>query len=435
MVVFLTGATGLLGSRIAAALLAQGHTLICSARHAPQLDGATSACRFVRLDFADELTSASVMPLLEGVDVVVNAVGIFQDRTGRDFDRVHAQSAIALFDAAVQAGVRRIVQISALGADDDARTPYHRTKKAADDVLRALPLSSLIVQPSLIFAEEGQSTKFFAAWSTLPLVPLPGSGSQDVQPVHVDDVVELVTRAAVAEAEDAAPLSATVPAVGPAAMTMKTYLRLLNRLCTSVPPTFLPLPMPLVKAVTALAEWMPGALVSSDALAMLERGNTASARGISAWLSRPPRELSELAPMRGAFGLRARLAWLVPLLIGSIGAVWIWTAVVSAWLYPYAASLELLARVGVPRSLQSAMLYAAAFLDFAFGVLCFIWPARFGPRSRLWRAQCALIVVYTALISWRLPEFWLHPYGPLSKNLPMLAALVLLIHIDGKGKR
>ena len=44
----------------------------------------------------------------------------------------------------------------------------------------------------------------------------------------------------------------------------------------------------------------------------------------------------------------------------------------------------------------------------------------------LWRAQAALIVLYTAIITWRLPEYWIHPYGPLVKNLPMLAALWLL---------
>jgi hypothetical protein len=47
--------------------------------------------------------------------------------------------------------------------------------------------------------------------------------------------------------------------------------------------------------------------------------------------------------------------------------------------------------------------------------------------------QIVLIVLYTALISWRLPEFWLHPYGPLSKNLPMIALLILLIQFDGGG--
>jgi hypothetical protein len=175
--------------------------------------------------------------------------------------------------------------------------------------------------------------------------------------------------------------------------------------------------------------------VSSDSIGMLERGNTAPADGISRWLGRPPKALSQLRAMPQSLGLQAKLAWLLPLLIASIAAVWIWTAIVSAWLYPRAASLDLLARVGAPDGTRLLLLYAAALFDLLLGVLSLCWPARLGPRNRLWQSQIVLIIVYTALISWRLPEFWLHPYGPLSKNLPMLAALVLLIQLDKKNRR
>jgi hypothetical protein len=99
--------------------------------------------------------------------------------------------------------------------------------------------------------------------------------------------------------------------------------------------------------------------------------------------------------------------------------VWIVPAVVSLGLYPVADSYLLLARAGVPPALQPLALYGAALLDLALGVLC-VLPRR--PRW-LWLAQIALIAGYTAIISARLPEYWLHPYGPLSKNVPMLAVL------------
>ncbi len=368
------------------------------------------------------------MPLLEGVDVVVNAVGIFSDRSGHDFQRLHADAPILLFRAAVRAGVRRIVQISALGADEHAHSAYHLTKRAADDALRALPVSSLIVQPSLVFSPDGSSTKFFTAWATLPLVPLPGRGAQRVQPVHVDDVIELVTKGALAMENDAAS-SESVAAVGPEPMTMRSYLAVLARLAGAAPPVFLPVPMPLVALAARIGEKLPGAFVSADALAMLERGNTAPDDAMRRWLGRPPIALSHM-PAMPRFGLEAKLAWLVPLLIGSIAAVWIWTAIVSAWLYPRAASLDLLARVGAPPATRVLLLYGAAACDLLLGALSLAWPARLGARTRLWQCQIALIVFYTLLISWRLPEFWLHPYGPLSKNLPMLAALVVLIALD-----
>ncbi|WP_053572377.1 SDR family oxidoreductase [Caballeronia cordobensis] len=431
MVIFLSGSTGLLGSRIAAALLADGHSLICAARHPLAKAGLSKQCRFVELDFARIDNQATLVPLLEGVDVLINAVGIFIDRTGHDFQRLHADAPIALFHAAVRAGVRRIVQISALGADEHAASAYHLTKRAGDDALRALPVSSLIVQPSLVFSPEGASTKFFTAWSTLPVVPLPGRGGQSIQPVHIDDVVALVTQGVIVVDG----VTETVAAVGPEPMTMRSYLTVLAGLAGASAPRFVAVPISLVRLSARIGEHLPGGFVSSDSIGMLERGNTAPADGITRWLGRPPKALSQLRAMPQCLDLHAKLAWLLPLLIASIAAVWIWTAIVSAWLYPRAASLDLLARVGAPDAMRPLLLYAAALFDLLLGALSLCWPARLGPRNRLWKIQICLIIVYTALISWRLPEFWLHPYGPLSKNLPMLAALVLLIQLDRKNRR
>ena len=83
-----------------------------------------------------------------------------------------------------------------------------------------------------------------------------------------------------------------------------------------------------------------------------------------------------------------------------------------------------------PRSARPLALYGAAALDLLFGVLCLL-PMR--PRW-LWPAQIALIVLYTVIISARLPEFWLEPFGPLSKNLPMLAALWLLWAMEPRAR-
>jgi hypothetical protein len=64
-------------------------------------------------------------------------------------------------------------------------------------------------------------------------------------------------------------------------------------------------------------------------------------------------------------------------------------------------------------------------------VLC-LWPPR--RRRALWLVQAALIVFYSAVITLRLPEFWLHPYGPVLKNLPILALLALLLALEPPTK-
>jgi hypothetical protein len=122
----------------------------------------------------------------------------------------------------------------------------------------------------------------------------------------------------------------------------------------------------------------------------------------------------------------AQLAWALPLLRLSVALVWLVTGAVSLGLFPVAQSHELLARAGVPEALRALALYGAAALDLVFGVLS-LAPRR---PAWLWPAQAALILAYTLIISIRLPEFWLHPYGPILKNLPMLAALLLLTLLD-----
>src|SRR5690606_6730386 len=122
----------------------------------------------------------------------------------------------------------------------------------------------------------------------------------------------------------------------------------------------------------------------------------------------------------------ARLSWLLPTLRVSIAIVWLWTGVVSLGLYPRSDSYLLLERAGVSQALAPAMLLGAALLNLALGFAALLMRR----RRILWLVQIALILTYTAIITFRLPEFWLHPYGPLLKNLPMLAAIYLLYEME-----
>jgi hypothetical protein len=162
---------------------------------------------------------------------------------------------------------------------------------------------------------------------------------------------------------------------------------------------------------------------------MLQRGNEGSPETICRILGRPPLGPEQFVNSHEAISLRTRaqLAWLLPVLRLSIAIVWIVTAVVSLGAYPIADSLALLERTGVPARLQPMALYGAAVLDFVLGIA----TVAMRRRRWLWRTQIALILAYTAIITLRLPEFWLHPYGPVLKNLPMLAALWLLLEIEG----
>ena len=105
---------------------------------------------------------------------------------------------------------------------------------------------------------------------------------------------------------------------------------------------------------------------------------------------------------------------------------WLIAGIVSMGVYPVEDSYAMLARVGVTGGLAPIALYGLAALDIAFG-LGTLFLRR---RKFLWIAQATLIILYTFTITFYLPEFWLHPFGPLIKNLPILAIILLLYELE-----
>jgi NADH dehydrogenase len=124
--------------------------------------------------------------------MIINAIGIIRESRQASFAQVHTTSPIALFEAAAKTGASKIVQISALGADELARSRFHRTKLAADQYLTRLGVPYVILRPSLVYGPGDHSMSFFSRLARLPVTPVPGDGCYRVQPLHVHDLVQAV---------------------------------------------------------------------------------------------------------------------------------------------------------------------------------------------------------------------------------------------------
>jgi len=424
MVVFLTGASGFIGRHLAAALVQAGHSLVLGLHSAssPSLHG-----RVIAIDYLQDVDASAWRPRLQGVDVVINAVGVLRATRAAGFDALHVEAPRALFEACVQVGVRGVIQISALGADDDAASAYHVSKREADRHLASLPIPSVIVQPSLVYGRGGTSARLFDTLASLPLVPVPGDGSQRVQPIHIDDAVEAIVK--LVEREAQVP-GERVSLVGPAPLDLIAFLRRLRHALGFHDTVVLRIPMPIVRAAAAAGGLLPAALLDRETLAMLERGNVASDAKTRELLGRAPRPVEAfVTPDEAAAASgNATLAWVQPLLRVSIAIVWIWTGVVSLGLYPPAESYALLARLGVTGTLATLALYGAALLDIALGVGVLVLRE----RRWIWIGQIIVMLGYTVLISIWLPEWWLHPYGPMIKNLPLIVTTMLLATLESR---
>jgi uncharacterized protein YbjT (DUF2867 family) len=492
MRILLTGANGFIGQHLLQALLTEGHEVVCAVRRPPR-DAGTEAhprLRYIQADFAKDTDKSVWLARLSGVDAVVNTVGIFRESGAQNFANLHVRAPRALFAACAESDdVHMVVQLSALGADADADTPYHLSKKAADDYLARLPLRAAIVQPSLVYGGDGASTRAFKALAALPLGVRLGDAPQLVQPIHVDDVVAAIvallrqrlyvdnhahnyvdTRVdkgvdkrwdkwvdkhvdnPADRQADAAPdshvdkvvgkvvdrpvdrraagtgMARRIALVGPQALPFSDYLAALRSAMGMRRRRTLTLPGGLARGLARMGGWLPGVLLDPDALRMLDRGSVADPGPTLRLLGRPARAIGSFITDAGAERARAKLDWLLPGLRLSIAFVWIVTAIVSACVYPADASFALLARMGIAAPLQPAMLYGACAFDLLMGLGTLLLAA---PRRRwLWLAQLALIGFYTVAIALRLPEFLVHPYGPLIKNVPMLAAIWLLYELE-----
>lgn len=435
MRVLVMGASGMIGAALVGKLLARGHQVVLGVRdvagaraqrhRAAVLHEQGMDPEIIHADFTDADTAAQWPSLLVGIDAVVNVVGIFREHGHQTFDALHVKGPRALFEAAAAAAAS-IIQFSALGARPDASTEYLASKGRADAALRALSSPHTIVQPSLVFAPQGPSTRWFALLAALPVTPLPAGGTQRIQPVHLDDLCDATVRLL----ESPAPPE-HLPAVGAEPVSLRRYLTYFKR-ALGLGGIFIPCPRSWARAAARLLMHVPGSLATLDALSMLDAENIGDARPMQQVLGRAPRSLDDFIDpsQRDAMRRRAQLAWIVPLSRYAVAAMWIVTGIVSAFVFPVDSSLALLARTGLSGGVALLALYAAGALDVILGL------TTLARRTRRWsyRAQLALIGFYTVIISIFLPEYWAHPYGPILKNIPLLAAIAALHELDdGNG--
>jgi uncharacterized protein YbjT (DUF2867 family) len=228
-VVTLFGGSGFIGSQAVRALARRGWRIRVAVRN-PVLAieiqplGDPGQIQFMRCDITNP---ADVAQAVRGADAVVNLVGVLHDAGGkRGFDAVHTEAAKTIAEAAKAAGVERLVQISAIGADAASPSAYGRTKAQAEAAVRDVYPDAVILRPSLVFgAGDGFLNRFAAMATMAPALPLIGGGETRFQPVYVGDVALAIARG-VTRADAA---GRTYELGGPSLYTFREVLELVRR--------------------------------------------------------------------------------------------------------------------------------------------------------------------------------------------------------------
>ena len=276
MLIAVTGATGFVGRHVVARLAARGHRVRALVR-SPERARRSLACFPTELVAGDLHDTAALATLTRDADAVIHLVGIIVETGSATFPAVHVEGTRRLLAAARDAGVRRFVHMSAVGARDaPGATRYHRTKWQAEELVRASGGEYAIFRPSLISGPGNVPIRTLARlhrWC--PVVPVFGDGRFPTQPVWIEDVAGAFARAA----EEPAIVGA-FELGGSEVLTYEQFLRAIGR-AVGRPRPLVHVPLALVRAAAAAFDPLgPAAPLTRDQLQMLVEGSATPANAI-----------------------------------------------------------------------------------------------------------------------------------------------------------
>ncbi len=425
MRILITGGNGFIGRHLVATLSARGHQVVAGVHgRSPGTPGAEGSSS-MSIDFTTDSHTHAWRQRLCGFDVVINSVGIVREHGKQTFETLHTKAPIALFRACQQSGVKRVIQISALGAAPNASSRYHRSKWQADDYLSTLNLDWVVIRPSIIYGPGAKSMMFFKTLSVLPLVPLIGDGTQSIQPIHIDDFCKVIVQAI--ESPELA--RKQIDIVGPEPLQYRALMRQLRLWHGLGEPKFLKLPDRLAYLLAGCFSWNRELPMSPETVGMLISGNTGDVRETAEILKAKPSRLESWlreTPSETSDRWYARLYFVRILLRIAIGFVWLHTGLISIFAVPSTHSFGLLQQVGIPSQAAPLFLYGASLLDIALGLATLFayriqWIGGF---------QMMMIMGYSTIITLFLPEYWFQPFGPISKNLPLLVSTYIMMILE-----
>ena len=273
--ILVTGGTGFVGSHLIKRMRQEGIPVRAIVRDPDKARALNNlGVDVVKGDVSDtdSLEKATI-----GVERIIHLVGIIQEVAGATFQRVHVDGTRNLLDAARKSGVRHFFYQSALGTRPNAKSEYHKSKWAAEELVRASGISFTILRPSLIYGPGDQFTiRLLEMIRLSPVLPIIGSGRSKVQPIFIDDVATCIVTAVTSDCC----LNEIYEIGGPDQLTYEEVTVAIADAMGVKRPT-LHLPLFFMKSMaTVLKAVLPKPPVTTDQLIMLQEDTVCTMRDI-----------------------------------------------------------------------------------------------------------------------------------------------------------
>ncbi len=426
MKILITGASGFIGFHLLKQLLKNGHSVVGCTRRVNVLQRCLPSVDWIHCDFIQDTSPDAWLPRLEGIDIIVNTVGIIEEQGNQTFETVQTLTPIALFDAADTLNIN-VIQISALGADNpNVKEKFLRTKLDADNHLNSLSVESIIVHPSIVIGRGGTSTVLFNSMAALPITPLIGNGQQKIQPIHIDDTITSLVHMI----EHWPGGKSRHQLMGANILTMMELYAITREWLRLPDIRFIRIPLALLRPLANLNEKIGGkGLLNNDTINLLENTKTPEPT-YQAIMPKPLQEALWLDPATKSDTWYARLQSIHPMMFWSIAFIWIFTGLTSAF-FDLDSGYALMASGGFDGWQATSAIYAGAIIDFGLGIMMI----KHYRLRWVYSIQITMMLGYMVAIAFIAPDQWLHPFGPVTKNFPLIVGtLFLLFTLPIKGK-
>lgn len=426
-----TGGYGLIGSAVIARLARDNHQIRALGRDMRVAAVRRPDIEWYQSDFGRMTRAQDWRELLDGIDAVVNCVGILDSGAGDDVRQVHVTATVALFEACQAAGIRRVVHFSAIGVDREQPSAFSKTKLEADKALAALDLDWIILRPSVVLGRSAYGASALlrgvaALPGFLPVMP----DTAPLQVVTLDDVTATVAYFLRPDA----PSRLTLELAGPERLTFTEVALAYRRWLGFSKPRLIDVPPAIARLFylagdfAAALGWRPP--VRSAAAREMQRGAVGDPRQWTKITGIEPASLSTALAAEPASVQEtwfARLYFFKPLSIVVLSWFWIMTGLLA--LGPgYGYGEALMEEGGVGPALGTLAIVGGGLLDFLIGVGIAL---RKTSRAALW-LSIGVAVLYAIVGTVLVPRLWADPLGPMLKIWPVivLTMMALAMRLD-----
>ena len=424
MRILITGANGFIGAHLAAWLAAAGHQIVGSARDARASRRRYPATVWRQADFRSHVDWQ-----LDGIDAVINCVGVLQDGGADSTLAAHVDGARTLFDACEKARVRRVIQLSAIGADPEAGTAYAQSKYQGDRDLMARKLDWIILKPSLVVARGVYGgTALLRGLAGLPLITPVIESAARFQPIHMRDLCTVV---AMLLSPDA-PVRLVIEAAGPQQATLRQLVTA-HRDWLGFGPSRIWVPPRWLTDLAFACGDLLGALGVRTALRSTARqqmahdvaGDPDALLRHLGFRARPYEQALNEEPASLQDRWHARLFFVKPAARLLLAAFWIVSGLIC--LSSGRDEAMTLARRAGLGDLDAFAAIGGGLFDIAIGS-AFLFLARY--RRAVLAVMAVVTLTYLAALTWTLPELWADPLGRLTKLMPFFALLGFVAAVE-----